>query len=207
MLTVNNIWICCKWWILYKVRLRIPNLRMLCPKICDSCRRFYRSHQNWSKNTKKQNRINYSFSQHTQKHFHVRINSRAVRVCCNHVAPSLCDSPTVLPGGTVKLALSPSLVSIKREHPLHILEYVTHRKSAESASCACCVLFVGLKVPLEMFFIMQMRIVSKLVRVSEYIIEVEAKMLMEVVTASSRTLSGERTAPHLIVLLSPIVIC
>lgn len=137
----------------------------------------------------------------------MRINSRAVCVCCNHVAPSLCDSPTVLPGGTVKLALSPSLVSIKREHPLHILKYVTTERVLKVPPVPAACFLVGLKVPLEMFFIMQMRIVSKLVRVSEYIIEVEAKMLMEVVTASSRTLSGERTAPHLIVLLSPIVIC
>lgn len=138
------------------------------------------------------------------------INSRAVCVCCNHVAPSLCDSPTVLPGGTVKLALSPSLVSIKREHLLHILKhiikYVTTERVLKVPSVPAACFFVSLKVPLKMSFIMHMRIVSKLFRASEYIIEVEAKMLMEVVTASSRSLSGERTAPHLIILLSPIVI-
>lgn len=134
------------------------------------------------------------------------INSRAVCVCCNHVAPALCNSPTVLPGGTVNLALSPSLVSIKREHPLHIIEYVTTERVLKVHSVPAACFFVGLKVPLEMSFIMQMRIVSKFVRAFEYIIKVEAKMLMEVVTASSRTLSGEWTAPYLIVLLSPIVI-
>lgn len=138
------------------------------------------------------------------------INSGAFGECCNHVAPSLCDSPTVLPAGTVKRALSPSLLSIKREHPFHILKHIikhaTTKRVLEVPPVPAVCFVVGLKVAPEMSFIMHVRIVSERVRVSEYIVEVEAKMLTEVVTTSSRALSGERAAPHLIVLLPPVVI-
>lgn len=134
----------------------------------------------------------------------MRINSGAVGVCCDHVALSLCDSPTVLPAGTVKPVFSPSLVSIKREHPFHILKHIIKHVTAESVPAMC--FFVGVKVALEMSFIMHVRVVSMHVRVSEYIVKVEAKMLTEVIPASSMALPGERTAPRLVVLLPPVVI-
>lgn len=124
------------------------------------------------------------------------MNSGAFSVCSNHVSSSLCDSPAVLPAG----ALSPSLLSIKRKHPLHVLEHIIKRVSTERALevppvPAACFL-VGLKVVLEMSLVVRVRIVS------ECIIKVEVKMLMEVLRASSR----ERTASRLIVLLPPVVI-
>lgn len=146
----------------------------------------------------------------TRRHFHVRINSGAVGVCCDHVALSLCDSPTVLPAGTVKPAFSTSLLSIKREHPFHILKHIIKHVTAERVlevpPVPAMRFIMGLKVALEMSFIMHVRVVSMHVRVSEYIVKVEAKMLTEVVPASSRALSGERTAPRLVVLLPPVVI-
>lgn len=140
----------------------------------------------------------------------MRINSGAVGVCCDHVALSLCDSPTVLPAGTVKPVFSPSLVSIKREHPFHVLKHIIKHVTAEGVLevppvPAMC-FFVAVKVALEMSFIMHVRVVSMHVRVSEYIIKVEAKMLTEVIPASSRALPGEGTAPRLVVLLPPVVI-
>jgi len=143
----------------------------------------------------------------TGRHFHVHINSRAVGECCDHVTLSLCDSPTVLPAGSVKPVFSLSLVSIKREHPLHILKHIIKHVTAEGVlEVPPVCFFVGLKVALEMSFIVHMRVVSMHVSVSEYIVKVEAKMLTEVVPASSRALPGERTAPCLVVLLPPVVI-
>lgn len=141
---------------------------------------------------------------HTKKHqvsvkttgrsFHM--SSGAFSVCSNHVSSSLCDSPAVLPAG----ALGPSLLSIKRKHPLHILEHIIKHVSTERALevppvPAACFL-MGLKVALEMSLVVRVRTVS------ECIFKVEVKVLMEVLRASS----GERTASRLIVLLPPVIV-
>lgn len=126
----------------------------------------------------------------------------AFGVRSDHVAHSLCDGPTILSARTMKAAVRPCLVSIKRKHSLHVLKHIIKRTTTERALKVSPVpaphLLMMLKVALEMSFIVKVRIVSKDVKVFEDIVEIKVEIL---IVASSRALR-----PHLIILLPSLVI-
>lgn len=116
----------------------------------------------------------------------------AFGVRSDHVAPSLCDGPTMLSARTMKAAVSPCLVSIKRKHSLHVLKHIikctTTKRALKVSLVLTTHLLLMLKVALEMSFMVGVRIVSKDVKVSEELVEIKVEILMELVVASSRAL-------------------
>lgn len=115
----------------------------------------------------------------------------AFGVRSDHVAPSLCDGPTMLSARTMKAAVSPCLVSIKRKHSLHVLKHIIKRTTTKRALKVSLVLTTHLLLmlkALEMSFMVGVRIVSKDVKVSEELVEIKVEILMELVVASSRAL-------------------
>lgn len=95
-------------------------------------------------------------------------------------------------------------VSVEREKVRKHIERVTAERVPEVSSVR---LFVGLKVALEMPFMLGVCRLAENIKVSEHVLEIKAERLTELITpGSSRALSGEPAAPHLIILPPPLCV-
>lgn len=142
----------------------------------------------------------------------------AVSVCRHHVPSSLCHSSAVLFSGAVEPAIRPG--HVEREHPLHVLKDIVKESTPSegvlelSPMAVVGLPLVGLKVVLEVAplllllgVLMELVVLSKRVKVSEQVVEVEAEGLVEMLAGTSPPRALERrVTSHLIVLTSPLVI-
>lgn len=104
-------------------------------------------------------------------------------------------------------------MSVKREHLLHVLKHVIKECSTKGAPEVSLVpvlgLLVGLEVAVEGPLVMGVLVMTEQVRVSEQIIKVEVKVLVEVLSTpptSCAWLTGGGAMSKLVILQSPLIV-
>ena len=146
-----------------------------------------------------------------------RDQSRTVCVCGDHVPSALCHCPAVLFCRALEPAVRPACVSIKREHLLHVLKHVIKEFSTKGALEVSLVpvlgllmgLLVGLEVAVKGPLVMGVLVMTEQVRVSEQVIKVEVKVLVEVLSTPATAcawLTRGGAMSKLVILQSPLIV-